>query len=81
MASSFFRIVSASGNWCMPMSATVRAAPSRTRGGVLVAEQVRERVDGAHREGRDPAEGRLEGRVARRLVLGLERSIVGQPAP
>ena len=58
--------------WCIPISATVRAAPSRTAGGFEVAEQVGERVDGAHGEGRDPAEGRLEGGVACRLELGLE---------
>ena len=43
-------------------------------GGFVVAEQIGECLDGAHREGRDPAEGRLEGGVARRLVLGLERA-------
>ena len=45
-----------------------------------VAEQVGERLDGARRQRRDAAEGRLEGGVARRLVLGLERGILGQPA-
>ena len=44
------------------------------------AEQVRERLHGALGEGREAADGRLKGGVARRLVLGLERGIVGQPA-
>ena len=45
-----------------------------------LAEQVGERLNGAHREGRDPADGRLEGGVAGRLELGLERGVLGQPA-
>ena len=54
--------------------------PEPDRGRFGGPEQIGERLNGAPREGRNPADRRLEGRVTGGLERRLERGIVGQPA-